>query len=78
MGRDKRGVSAKFLQRELGVAYQTAWTMAHKLRHACGFKLANGGQDTRALQHYLRHRNIHRTARYTELAAHRFKSSWQD
>jgi hypothetical protein len=33
MGRDKRGVSAKFLRRELGVAYQTAWTMAHKLRH---------------------------------------------
>ena len=33
MGRDKRGVSAKFLQRELAVAYQTAWTMAHKLRH---------------------------------------------
>jgi hypothetical protein len=32
-GRDKRGVSAKFLQRELAVAYQTAWTMAHKLRH---------------------------------------------
>ena len=33
MGNDKRGVSAKFLQRELGVAYQTAWTMTHKLRH---------------------------------------------
>lgn len=33
MGRDKRGVAAKFLQRELDVAYQTAWTMAHKLRH---------------------------------------------
>ena len=33
MGRDKRGVSAKFLQRELAVAYQTAWTMLHKLRH---------------------------------------------
>jgi len=32
-GRDKRGVAAKFLQRELAVAYQTAWTMAHKLRH---------------------------------------------
>ena len=33
MGKEKRGVSAKFLQRELGVAYQTAWTIAHKLRH---------------------------------------------
>jgi transposase-like protein len=33
MGCDKRGVSAKFLQRELGVAYQTAWTITHKLRH---------------------------------------------
>ena len=33
LGRDKRGVSAKHLQKELGVAYQTAWTMAHKLRH---------------------------------------------
>src|SRR5438477_7820841 len=33
MGRDKRVVSAKFLQRDLAVAYQTAWTMAHKLRH---------------------------------------------
>src|SRR5271168_76875 len=33
MGKDKRGVSAKFLQRELAVAYQTAWTVAHKLRH---------------------------------------------
>lgn len=30
----------------------------HMLRHACGFKLANDGQDTRALQHYLGHRNI--------------------
>src|ERR1700681_3499270 len=30
MGRDKRGVSAKFLQRELAVAYQTAWTMVDR------------------------------------------------
>jgi transposase-like protein len=33
LGNDKRGVSAKFLQRELDVCYPTAWTMAHKLRH---------------------------------------------
>ena len=25
----------------------------HMLRHACGYKLANDGHDTRALQHYL-------------------------
>jgi site-specific recombinase XerD len=25
----------------------------HMLRHATGYKLANDGQDTRALQHYL-------------------------
>src|SRR5262249_34193869 len=29
----------------------------HMLRHACGFKLANDGHDTRALQHYLGHKN---------------------
>jgi type 1 fimbriae regulatory protein FimB/type 1 fimbriae regulatory protein FimE len=27
------------------------------LRHACGYKLANDGHDTRALQHYLGHKN---------------------
>jgi hypothetical protein len=40
----------------------------HMLRHACGFKLANDGQDTRALQHYLGHKNIQHTVRYTELS----------
>jgi site-specific recombinase XerD len=45
----------------------------HMLRHACGFKLANDGHDTRAIQHYLGHRNIQHTVLYTELAADRFK-----
>jgi integrase len=36
----------------------------HMLRHACGYKLANDGQDTRALQHYLGHKNIQHTVRY--------------
>src|SRR5262245_19930876 len=40
----------------------------HMLRHACGFKLANDGHDTRALQHYLGHKNIQYTVRYTEMA----------
>ncbi|MGC1939704.1 MAG: tyrosine-type recombinase/integrase, partial [Pseudolabrys sp.] len=30
----------------------------HMLRHSCGYKLANDGQDTRAIQHYLGHRSI--------------------
>ena len=36
---------------------------AHMLRHACGFKLANDGIDTRSLQAYLGHSNIQNTAR---------------
>ena len=50
----------------------------HMLRHACGFKLANDGQDTRAIQHYLGHRNIQHTVRYTELSPERFKNFWRD
>ncbi len=50
----------------------------HMLRHAAGYKLANDGQDTRAIQHYLGHRNITHTVRYTELSPERFKDFWQD
>jgi len=50
----------------------------HMLRHACGFKLANDGVDTRSLQAYLGHRNIQHTVRYTELAPTRFKNFWHD
>ena len=44
----------------------------------CGFKLANDGIDTRALQHYLGHRNIMHTVRYTELRSDRFDGFWKD
>jgi site-specific recombinase XerD len=50
----------------------------HMLRHACGFQLANQGADTRTLQAYLGHRNIHHTVRYTELSPTRFKNLWRD
>jgi site-specific recombinase XerD len=50
----------------------------HMLRHACGFKLANDGHDTRALQDYLGHRQIQHTVRYTELASDRFNGFWAD
>jgi len=51
---------------------------SHMLRHSCGYKLANDGQDTRAIQHYLGHKSITSTVRYTALAPDRFKGFWKD
>ena len=50
----------------------------HMLRHACGYKLANEGHDTRAIQLYLGHKNIQHTVRYTNLSAERFTDFWKD
>jgi integrase len=63
----RAGVAAKF----------TLLVHSHMLRHACGFKLANDGHDTRAIQAYLGHRSIMSTVRYT-LTPHRFKNFWKD
>jgi site-specific recombinase XerD len=49
----------------------------HMLRHGCGYALANAGHDTRALQAWVRHKNIQHTVRYTELAPDRFKDFWR-
>jgi type 1 fimbriae regulatory protein FimB/type 1 fimbriae regulatory protein FimE len=63
----------------LGVTAQFKFLVhPHMLRHACGFKLANEGHDTRSLQHYLGHKNIHHTVRYSELTSARFKDFWKD
>ena len=50
----------------------------HMIRHACGYKLANEGRDTRAIQLYMGHRNIQNTVGYTQLSAERFKDFWAD
>ncbi len=50
----------------------------HMLRHSTGYKLANDGHDTRALQHTLGHKNIQTTMRDTKLSAARFNDSWED
>jgi hypothetical protein len=39
---------------------------------------SNQGVDTRSLQHYLGHKNIQHTVRYSELATDRFKDFWRD
>ena len=60
--------------RKAGLPFQCH---AHMLRHACGYKLANDGHDTRSLQSYLGHANIQHTVRYTELAPTAFKNFWR-
>jgi type 1 fimbriae regulatory protein FimE len=50
----------------------------HMLRHGTGYKLANEGHDTRAIQHYLGHKNIQHTVRYTQLSSARFRDFWND
>ena len=52
--------------------------LTFRLRHGCGYQLANQGVDTRSLQAYLGHKNIQHTVRYTELAPTRFKDFWRD
>jgi len=69
---------ARMLERAATAACLEIKVHPHMLRHACGFKLANDGVDTRSLQQYLGHRNIQHTVRYTELSADRFRSFWQD
>ncbi|HUC46591.1 MAG TPA: tyrosine-type recombinase/integrase [Hyphomicrobiaceae bacterium] len=69
---------ARLLQRAGKAAGLTIRVHPHMLRHACGYKLANDGQDTRALQAYLGHKNIQHTVRYTELSPSRFKGFWRD
>ncbi len=50
----------------------------HMLRHAGGYKFANDSQDLRAIADFAGHKNIQNTLRYTELAANRFRSFWED
>lgn len=50
----------------------------HQLRHACGHYLASQGHDTRAIQDYLGHKNIHHTVRYTQMSPQRFEKFWND
>jgi site-specific recombinase XerD len=69
---------AKIVARAATLARLEIKAHPHMLRHACGFKLANAGHDTRALQAYLGHKNIQHTVKYTELSADRFKNFWKD
>jgi type 1 fimbriae regulatory protein FimE len=39
---------------------------------------ASKGHDTRAIQDYLGHKNIHHTVRYTQMSPQRFENFWTD
>jgi integrase len=69
---------SRMIERAAAAANLGIKAHAHMLRHACGYKLANDGHDTRSLQAYLGHRNIQNTTRYTALAPDRFKCFWKD
>jgi integrase len=69
---------SRLVERAAAVAELGIKAHAHMLRHACGYKLANDGHDTRAIQAYLGHRNIQNTTRYTALAPERFKEFFRD
>jgi len=64
----------------LGVAAGIPWPVnPHALRHGTGFKLAQDGADTRAIQAYLGHVSIAHTVRYTALSPERFRAfRWKD
>ena len=51
---------------------------SHMLRHSTGYKLANDGHDSRAIQGYLGHRSLLSTQRYMALAPDRFRKFWRD
>jgi len=69
---------AKMLTR-LGAELGWNWSPhPHVLRHACGYKLANDGVDTRTIQDYLGHRNIRHTVTYTALSEYKFRDLWTD
>ena len=70
---------ARMLQRAAQAAGLTSLRVhPHMLRHATGFKLADDGHDTRAIQAWLGHKNRQHVVRYTEMAPNRFLNFWRD
>ena len=67
---------ARMLQRVAETAGMTSLVIRSAYAPACmRVQLANDGQDTRAIQSFLGHKNIQHTVRYTELAPNRLKIS---
>ncbi len=57
----------------LGKLAGLARSNPHALRHACGYKLINGGTDVRLVQSYLGHKSIASTVVYTAIDTRRYR-----
>ena len=73
----KREGIARMIQRTGEAAGLPFPVHVHKLRHACGYALANKGMDTRRLQHYLGHASIANTVRYSAMSPEPFRDIWR-
>ena len=70
--------AVSYLFEEIGKRAELGFKVRpHMLRHSCGYYLANKGFDTRLIQDYLGHQNIHHTVRYTRTASKRFEGLWR-
>jgi type 1 fimbriae regulatory protein FimE len=87
--RPLQGASPYVFVTEAGSPVTTSWFLrmiqrtgkAAKLPRSirtCSGTQRNDGHDTRSLAHYLGHRNLQSTARYTALAPDRFARFWLD
>jgi site-specific recombinase XerD len=73
-----KGHDVSAYQKSKSVWIAVGLVHSHMLRHSCGYKLANDGHDTRAIQQYLGHCSIASTVRYTALAPDRFNGFWKN
>lgn len=73
----KKGISAKQLERMLGVTYKTAWFMAHRIREAMsgntGGLLGSGGKPVEVDETYWGTSNIRRGRKITRGFGHKMK-----
>jgi type 1 fimbriae regulatory protein FimB/type 1 fimbriae regulatory protein FimE len=68
--------AVNYLIRQAGTVAKLERVHPHKLRHACGYYLANKGVDLRTMQDYLGHRDPRHTVLYTRIAGRRFEGLW--
>jgi len=69
--------AVNYLIKEAGNKAKLERVHPHKLRHSCGYYLANEGVDLRTMQDYLGHRDPRHTVLYTRVAGRRFEGLWK-